>query len=175
MTQLPRLPRGKTLDVATGRGRHAYFLAKHGFTVHGIDRNQEALACIDSKSREEDGLAITTEALDLETDPLNPPDLGTNTYDVILVFFYLFRPLFPQLMKALKPGGIILYETFLLENHLQRQHPGRTEFCLEPNELLKLFPEFQILHYDEDDHQGATQTDHAFTARLLARKPSPHP
>jgi dihydroneopterin aldolase len=168
--QLPRLPRGKVLDVATGRGRHAHFLATKGFSVHGIDRNREALGFLDTQAQEAGGLSITTEYLDLESDDRNPPDLGTELYDVILVFFYLYRPIFPGLMKALKPGGVILYETFLLENHLQRQHPRRKEFCLEPNELLTLIRDVRILHYDEGDHRGSSPIDRAFTARLLARK-----
>ena len=169
--QLPRLPPGKALDVATGRGRHALFLASQGFSVHGIDRNREALEFLDARAQEAGGLPITTEFVDLETNDLHPPNLGTEAYDVILVFFYLYRPLFPQLLKALKPGGVILYETFLLENHLHRQHPRRKEFCLEANELLTLLQGLQILHYDEGDHTGTTKTDRAFTARALARKP----
>jgi len=171
VSQLPRLPRGKVLDVATGRGRHAYFLATQGFTVHGIDRNREALDCLNAQAQGTGQLPITTECLDLETDDLHPPHLGKETYDVILVFFYLYRPLFPQLLHALKPGGVILYETFLLENHLRRQHPRRKEFCLETNELLTRLQGCHILHYDEGEHTGLSQTDRAFTARALARKP----
>lgn len=169
ITQLPRLPRGKVLDVATGKGRHAHFLATQGFSVHGIDRNRDALAFIDAQAQEDGALPITTEYMDLETNDLAPPDLGTEIYDVILIFFYLYRPLFPQLLKALKPGGILLYETFLLENHLQRQHPRRKEFCLKPNELLTVLRDCHILHYDEGDHRGASHT-RAYTARALARK-----
>ena len=171
VTQLRRLPQGKVLDVATGRGRHATFLATQGFSVHGIDRNREALEFLDAQAQEAGQLPITTEYVDLETDDLQPPDLGTKMYDVILVFFYLYRPLFPQLLKALKPGGVLLYETFLLENHIHRQHPRRKEFCLETNELLTLLQGFQILHYDEGDHTGTSKTDRAFTARAMARKP----
>jgi hypothetical protein len=75
------------------------------------------------------------------------------------------------LLHALKPGGVILYETFLLENHLRRQHPRRKEFCLETNELLTRLQGCHILHYDEGEHTGLSQTDRAFTARALARKP----
>jgi len=171
VAQLPRLPRGKALDVATGRGRNAHFLATRGFSVHGIDRNREALELLDAQAQEAGGLPITTEYIDLETDDRSPPDLGTEMYDVILVFFYLYRPLFPQLIQALKPGGVIVYETFLLENYLHRQHPRRKEFCLKPNELLTLFRKIQILHYDEGDHRGTSKADRAFTARLIARKP----
>ncbi len=159
------------LDVATGQGRHAHFLAAQGFSVHGIDRNREALEFLAEQAQQEDELSITTEYIDLEANDLHPPDLGTEIYDVILIFFYLYRPLFPQLLKALKPGGILLYETFLLENHLQRQHPRRIEFCLKPNELLALLHDYHILHYDEGDHRGASGTNHVFTARALARKP----
>ena len=171
ITQLSRLPRGKVLDVAAGRGRHAYFLGMQGFAVHAIDRNREALEFLATQAKEAGGLPISTEYIDLETDGVLPPDLGTEIYDVILVFFYLYRPIFPQLIKALKPGGMILYETFLLENHLQRHHPRRKEFCLAANELLNLLHDFQILHYNEGDHRGSAQTDRAFTARVLARKP----
>ena len=172
MAQLPRLPRGKALDVATGRGRHAHFLATNGFQVHGIDRDQEALDFVQAQAKKDGGLPITTECIDLERNDLNPPDFGTESYHVIMIFFYLYRPLFPQLIKAMKPGGIILCETFLLENHLQRNHPRRKEFCLEANELLTLLPGFQILHYDEGDHQQrSSQSERAFTARILARKP----
>jgi len=172
VTQLPRLPQGTVLDVATGRGRNAHFLATQGFSVHGIDRNREALDFLDAHEAQEAGpLPITTEYVDLEIDDQYPPDLGTDRYDVILVFFYLYRPLFPQLIKALKPGGVIVYETFLLENHLHRQHPRRKEFCLETNELLTLLQGLQILHYDEGDHTGSSKTDQAFTARAMARKP----
>lgn len=171
IAQLPRLPRGKGLDVATGRGRHAYFLATQGFSVHGIDRNREALKFLETQSRDAGGLPITTECLDLETDDQNPPDLGTERYDVILGFFYLYRPLFSRLLQALKPGGILVYETFLLDNHVHRHHPRRKEFCLAPNELLTILHGLQVLHYDEGDHQGFSKADPAFTARIVARKP----
>jgi hypothetical protein len=62
-----------------------------------------------------------------------------------------------------------MYETFLLDNHIHRQHPRRKEFCLETNELLTHFQGFSILHYDEGDHAGSS--GRAFTARILARKP----
>lgn len=166
--QISRLPHGTVLDVATGRGRHAMYLASKGFPVHGIDRDADALHELQAQAQEAGLSSITTESIDLEVNPQHPSDLGTAMYDVILVFFYLYRPLFPQLIKALKPGGVIMYETFLLDNHIHRQHPRRKEFCLETNELLTLLPGLNILHYDEDDHAGSS--GRAFTARILARK-----
>lgn len=164
-----RLPHGTVLDVATGRGRHAMYLASKGFSVHGIDRDADALHELQTQAQEAGLCSITTECIDLEANPQHPPDLGTARYDVIVVFFYLYRPLFPQLVHALKPGGVIMYETFLLDNHIHRQHPRRKEFCLETNELLTLLQGLSILHYDEGDHEGSSAP--AFTARILARKP----
>ncbi|GJL70761.1 MAG: hypothetical protein NPIRA06_33960 [Nitrospirales bacterium] len=166
---ISRLPHGTVLDVATGRGRHALYLASKGFSVHGIDRDADALHELQVQAQEAGLSPITTESIDLEVNPQHPPDLGTAMYDVILVFFYLNRPLFPQLIQALKSGGVIMYETFLLDNHIHRQHPRRKEFCLESNELLNLLQGLSILHYDEGDHAGSSGP--AFTARILARKP----
>ena len=167
--QLSRLPHGRVLDVATGRGRHALYLASKGFSVHGIDRDADALHELQEQAQEADLPAITTECIDLEANPQRPPDLGTAVYDVIIVFFYLYRPLFPQLVNALKSGGVLMYETFLLDNHIHRQHPRRKEFCLETNELLTLLQGLRILHYDEGDHESSSAR--AFTARILAQKP----
>ncbi|MDH3504872.1 MAG: dihydroneopterin aldolase [Nitrospirota bacterium] len=167
---ISRLPHGRVLDVATGQGRQAMYLASKGFAVHGIDRDAAALHELQAQAQKTGLSSITTESIDLEVNPQHPPDLGTAVYDVIIVFFYLYRPLFPQLLHALKPGGVIMYETFLLDNHLHRQHPRRKEFCLEANELLTLLQGLRILHYDEGDHEGSSGRVRSFTARALARK-----
>lgn len=168
---LHRLPKGRALDVATGRGRNALFLASQGFDVLGIDRNSEALAFVESTAREQQLSHVAIQQVDLEADPHHTPDLGTERYNVILVFFYLFRPLFPNLLRALKPGGMLMYETFLIDTHLQYNHPRRREFCLEHNELLHLTQGLRILHYDEGSRQTTPDNQPTFTARLLAQKP----
>ena len=169
-SQLSRLPNGKILDIAAGRGRHAIYLASKGFAVHAIDRDADTLHELQTQARQKGLSALTTECIDLEVDAQHPPDLGTAAYDVITIFFYLYRPLIPQLVKALKSGGVIMYETFLLDNHIHRQHPRRKEFCLEANELLTLLQGFRILHYDEGEHEDPSGKGRAFTARALARK-----
>jgi dihydroneopterin aldolase len=171
VAQCSRLPHGKLLDVAAGHGRHAIYLASKGFSVHAIDRDAEALHDLQAEAQEAGLSSMTTECMDLEVDPQYPPDLGTAAYDVIIVFFYLYRPLFPQLIQGLKSGGVIMYETFLLENHILRQHPRRKEFCLEANELLTLLQGFRILHYDEGEHEDPSGKERAYTARILAQKP----
>jgi rhodanese-related sulfurtransferase len=158
------LPRGgRVLDVAAGRGRHALLLAAAGFSVHAIDRDAAALTTIANVSRAAE-LAITTEVLDLEdgTEGRTVPALSeverslalaADSYDAILVFNYLHRPLMPALSAALKPGGVIFYETFLI-GQAERGHPKNPAFLLQPGELATLVSPLTILRSREGDVDG---------------------
>lgn len=170
--QFQRLPQGKVLDVAAGRGRHSLFLASHGFQVDAVDRDENALTSLFTSAQHQGSHAVTTRALDLEQPGPDEPHLGKEVYDVILVFFYLYRPLFPAILEALKPGGVLVYETFTIDNHVYRHHPKRREFCLSPNELLRLTAPLTVLHYDEGAHVDEGGADRIHTAQLLAHKPS---
>lgn len=171
--QLPRLPKGKVLDVASGSGRHTLFLASLGYQVEAIDRDVDALTQLSSTARARHLTEVTTQAVDLEPPPPHKPNLGQDAYDVILVFFYLTRPLFPHFIDALRPGGMLLYETFLIDNHLHYGHPRRREFCLAHNELMHLTSNLRILHYDEGPHEDHHGVESAYTAQLVAQKPLP--
>ena len=168
--QLHRLPKGKVLDVASGSGRHALFLVSLGYQVEAVDRDEQALARLSADARVRHLTGISSRVLDLEQPQKS--NLGHEAYDAILVFFYLYRPLFPCLIDALKPGGILLYETFTVDNHVRHQHPKRREFCLTPCELLSLTSGFRILHYDEGLHEGTNGSESVYTAQLAAQKPS---
>jgi len=170
LQQLHRLPKGKALDVAAGRGRHSLFLASNGFQVDAVDHDERALAYLSTSAQGDAPSAITTRAVDLEQPAPNEPSLGKNVYDVILVFFYLHRPLFPAIIGALKPGGVLVYETFTIDNHVHHRHPKRREFCLSSNELLGLTVPLHVLHYDEGAHVNTDGTDRVYTAQLLASK-----
>jgi dihydroneopterin aldolase len=162
------LPAGRALDVACGRGRNALFLAAQGYTVDAIDRDEQAMADTAAAAAQRGLASVAVRAVELE-DPAQPPDIPPARYDVVLVFFYLHRPLFPILLHALKPGGVLVYETFLIDNHLRRRHPRRPEFCLAHNELLHLASGLRVLHYDEGERADARGGNSAFTARLLAQ------
>ena len=77
-------------------------MASAGFEVRAIDRDPEAVSFLRATA-ERLSLRIDTDVVDLETDP--PPDIAVATFDVVLVFNYLHRPLMPALREALKPGG----------------------------------------------------------------------
>jgi len=170
--QLHRLPKGRALDIAAGTGRHSLFLATHGYHVDAIDRDGMALERLSTDAQACTAGAVSTRKMDLEQPPPYEPDLGKDTYDVIIVFFYLYRPLFPYLMEALKPGGMLVYETFTIDNYFHHKHPKRWEFCLAPNELLRLTSNLRVLHYDEGGRSDNRDSRLTYTAQLVAHKPT---
>lgn len=170
LQQFHRLPKGKVLDLAAGRGRNSLYLLQHGMEVEALDRDEAALSALQTAAQTRALSGLTTRTLDLEQHPESPPDLGHEQYDLIIVFFYLFRPLFAPMMQALKAGGVLVYETFLIDNYFRHHHPRRWEFCLAHNELLRLTSSLRILHYDEGAHHDSSGAGSPFTARLVAQK-----
>lgn len=127
----PLIPRGgAVLDLACGHGRHARLLAALGYCVEAVDRNAEALSGLA-------GIAgITTRAIDLEGSPW---PYAAAHFDGVVVANYLFRPRLGALISALKPGGVLIYETFMVGNELFGK-PSNPEFLLRPGELLDVVP-----------------------------------
>ena len=155
------LPKGRALDVAAGEGRNAVFLAEHGFEVDAIDISPVGLAKADALA-EERGVKIRTIQANLEE-----YDLGVEQYDVVANLYYLQRDLTPKIKRALKPGGVVIYETYTLE-HLEMntaRGPKKRAYFLQAGELREMFKDFEILHYAE------TRTDRKAVASLIARKP----
>ncbi|HKY72859.1 MAG TPA: dihydroneopterin aldolase [Nitrospira sp.] len=169
--QLHRLPKGRALDVACGTGRHALYLASHGFEVEAIDRDGDSLAKLSGIAAQRHLSHLTVKQVDLERTTDERPEFPANAYDAIVVSFYLHRPLFPWLVEALKPHGVLLYETFTIENYVRYRHPRRWEFCLAQNELLRLTSALRVLSYDEGEHEGGSGMGSVFTAQLVAQKP----
>ncbi|WP_447963126.1 class I SAM-dependent methyltransferase [Nitrospira sp. Ecomares 2.1] len=152
------LPKGAALDLAMGEGRNGVFLATKGFQVTGVDISEAGFKKAQALASEK-GVTITTLVADLEQYIL-PPD----TFDLIICTYYLQRDLFPKIAQALKPGGMVLIETYTVD-HLQYRPQFNRIFLLERNELLTLLPGFRVLRYQEVDSGEA-----AF-ASLLAQKP----
>jgi dihydroneopterin aldolase len=168
------LQKGTVLDVAAGRGRNALHLASLGFAVDAVDRDEHALQELAEFAKQRQLNNISIQTINLEhgapTAALDNEQYN-DRYEDVLVFFYLYRPLFPALIKALKPDGVLVYETFLIDNHFHYRHPRRKDFCLEHNELLRLAEGLRVLHYEEGQYDGpSSRSDKPFTARLIAQK-----
>ncbi len=171
--QLHQLPKGKALDLASGSGRNSLYLAAQGFQVEAIDRNEQALAELMAIAKQRNLPNLHVQMTDLERATREWPELPKQTYDVIVVFFYLHRPLFPSLIESLKPNGVLIYETFTIDNHLRHKHPRRSEFCLAHNELLRLTSGLRVLSYDEGEHDGSQGPGSVFTTQLVAQRTGP--
>jgi tellurite methyltransferase len=159
---------GWALDVAAGAGRHSLELARRGWLVDAVDISLQGLYLAQQRATRADlASKINFVAADIES-----PWLPCRHYSLILVSFFLYRPLFPLIKDRLLPGGWLIYETFTLDrlNDVSRKNapdrqPIRRELLLEYNELRAIFSNFEILFYDEGVHNGRA------TAQLLARKP----
>ena len=156
------LPReGRALDVACGRGRHALWLAERGLQTLAVDRDAEAVRELNDIARER-RIPLRAEARDLESG-VNP--FVRSTYDVIVVVHYLHRPLFPALIDALAPDGLLVYETFT-RAQAARGTPTNPDFLLEPGELLDLVRPLDVLASREGDYEDR------MIASVIARRGS---
>lgn len=137
------LPVGRVLDVAMGSGRNAVYLAKMGFTVYGVDISPENItnALVLAKKA---GVTIYPEVGDLE----NGYRITEDFYDVIVCINYLQRSLVPHIKNGLRKGGVVVYETFTIDQP-QFGKPTNLNFLLKYNELLNMFHDFRCLRYRE--------------------------
>jgi SAM-dependent methyltransferase len=122
-------PGATVLDVATGGGRHARWFASQGYPVLALDRDEQALAAL------ADVAVVTPLAADIEGAPW--PFRRDEQFGAVVVTNYLHRPLFPALIDAVAPGGVLIYETFAVGNEtVGIRKPSNPAFLLEPGELL---------------------------------------
>ncbi len=153
------LPKGRVLDIAMGRGENAIYLARMGFEVEGVDASAEAVQnALEAAQRA--GVTLKAEITDLERKYV----IKEGTYDVIICFRYLQRSLIPQIKDGLRNGGMIVYETFTVDQ-IQFGKPKNPDYLLKPNELLDMFRDFRCLFYQEGivDNRKAV-------ARIIAEK-----
>ena len=160
---LSLLPKGgKALDIAMGTGRNALYLASLGFRVTGIDLSAVAVEKCREKAERLD-LPIEALVADLEHHPL-----PSEEYDLIVNFYYLQRSLVPQILAALKPGGVLVFETFTIDQLQFGWGPKIPDYLLRPGELGEMFAGLEMLLY----HEGVIQGDRGpkAVARLIGRK-----
>ena len=151
---------GHVLDLAAGSGRHTQFLAESGFEVEAVDRDISAL----SKLALLPNVHIREQDLECTEWPYRPDE-----FSGIVVTNYLHRPLFPDLINALAPSGLLIYETFALGNEVLGK-PSNPNFLLLPGELLEAVRgRLRVLGY-EDIFQSKPKP--AMVQRICAIRPS---
>jgi tellurite methyltransferase len=159
LSQLPGGPGARALDLAAGRGRHTLLAARAAYRTFMVDRAFEVVRET-SRALARDGLAVVPWCADLERSPL-----PSSFFDLIIVTRYLQRDLCAAIAAALRPGGVLLYETF---TERQRQHgrgPRSPDYLLAPGELAARFAVLETLFYEEVEAPDAV-------ARLAARASS---
>ncbi len=119
-------PRTAVLDLACGSGRHGRLFLERDHPVVFVDKDITGVADLE-------GQAELIEA-DLETGA--PWPLGTRTFGAVVVTCYLHRPILADIVAAVAPGGLLIYETFARGNEVHG-HPARSEYLLEEGELLE--------------------------------------
>ena len=150
-------PQADVLDVAAGGGRHSRFLADCGHKVTALDRDTSALALLPD---------IKIVEADLEDG--SPWPLPGRTFAAVVVTNYLHRPLFPELLAALAPGGVLLYETFM-EGNERFGRPSNPSFLLKDGELLDLVRgRLSVTAYEA---RLVSQPKMAMVQRIAARRP----
>jgi SAM-dependent methyltransferase len=136
--QASLLPPGRTLDLACGSGRNALFLAGRGHRVIGVDLDGESLG----------RLRAADPAIPLARLNLDHAAFRSASLDNLVCVNFLDRRLFSEIHRWLRPGGRLLYDTFLID---QREigHPKNPEFLLGHGELQDLLAGYRILAYRE--------------------------
>jgi len=159
---LPLFPHGgSALDLAGGAGRHAIWLAKQGWEVTLIDISETGVELARLNA------APIASHVHLVVDDLThfkaaQTNLETG-FDVVMAFFYLEREIFPEVVSALRPGGLLVYKTYTQAQLELPGGPKNPAHLLAPGELLHLAGGLRVLHYREEVTEKAT-------AELVAKK-----
>ena len=164
--RIDTLPEGRALDVATGTGRNAIYLAKHGYDVEAVDVSDEALERARRRAAEQ---AVDIEWLRADlTDP--EFDIEADAYDVITVSFFAALELLPDLKEALAPDGVLVYEHHLRSSDPIEIGPSNDRHCYRSNDLLRACLDLTVLGYEE--RRREVNDGIAAVATLVARNSS---
>jgi SAM-dependent methyltransferase len=155
------IPGNLVVDIAMGSGRDALFLARKGFFVTGLEDSIEAIN-IAKKAMLEKNLSLLPILGDADHIPYR-----RDSFDCLLVFYFLKRGIMKEIRSLLRRGGILMYETFLKrQNRFDR--PRNPDYLLGDGELLGYFKGFEILLYEEIvENEGCRKKA---VARIVGRK-----
>lgn len=149
-------PGATVLDVACGAGRHMRWFAGRGHPITGVDRSPEAIEAAGAFGR--------TVAADIESGPW--PFAG-QAFGAVIVTNYLWRPRMADIVAAVAPGGVLLYETFAAGNETVGK-PSRPDFLLQPGELLAACAGLRVVAYED----GFISEPERFVQRIAAIRPA---
>ena len=134
------IPKGRALDIACGNGRNTKILVQEGFRVDAVDISNVALSQLpDNDTR------INKMCRDMDT-----WQIPQNRYHLVINIRFLDRRLFPMIKKSLRPGGVLIFESFV---------GTERDYCLNPNELLHAFNDFRIVYYEERENDPSAKFD----------------
>ncbi len=154
---------GRALDLACGAGRHSILLAERGWQVVAVDASSVGIEIAKTSARVR-GVEVDWRVADLERGEF---EIEAESYDLIGVFYYLQRDLFPQIRTGLRSGGMVIAAIHMVDESPDTK-PMNPEFLLRPGELRAEFRGWEILY----DYEGApTEGGHRRrTAEIVARK-----
>jgi SAM-dependent methyltransferase len=130
---------GTAIDLGMGEGRNAVLLATKGWQVTGVDFSSEAVK--EAKVR----AAAAKVSIDSVLEDLDVYEVGRAKWDLIALFymhawFHESKRDIPRLLiQGLKPGGLLVIEGYA----------GEEETYYQTNELLRLFSDLKIVHYED--------------------------
>jgi rhodanese-related sulfurtransferase len=161
------LPKGLVLDVPMGEGRNAIYLATRGFDVDGVDANPKKVAKARAAARQL-GAPIRAVVGNVEDGTYIIP---LDAYNVIVVFNFLYRPLFREIRDGIAPGGVVVYQTYTVEQ-ARLGRPRNPDYLLKPGELREAFLDWEILKYREFVGPARSGGPDRAVAGIIARKPA---
>jgi SAM-dependent methyltransferase len=153
-------PNSRVLDVAGGMGRHSRYLASVGHRVTLVDVSSAAVANAHQ-------IAPPVQAVQADLENAAWP-FAPAQFDAVVVTHYLWRSIFPDLLKSLDAGGVLIYETFARGQETIGR-PSRPEFLLERGELLRLCQDMHVLAYEDLRLSEPDRFVQRICARVLVR------
>lgn len=154
---------GTVLDIACGDGRHSLFLARHGFSVTGIDFSEQGLLRLTTFA-DQAGLHVNTYHRDLDTEDVLA-DLGLFD-NIIVIHFKPQQSTFIEMVDALSPNGILLMTSFNMRQHTYRNFPKA--FCYTEAEYVNLTESLELIEYVSYESDRAYQDGYVFRKRASA-------
>jgi SAM-dependent methyltransferase len=154
---------GRSLDVGMGQGRNTIYLAQQGWDSVGFDPADRAVAAAREQATKL-GVKITTEVA--RDDDF---DWGDGRWDLIVLSYVGAREYAGKVLRALRPGGMVVVEAFHRDATKMRPIGGAVVF--DTNELLQLFAPLRVVRYEDTDAVGDFGQSYTRVVRLAAVKP----